>query len=248
MPGSLRPFKRVAAVVLVAGLVPTAVLGQTQRIPGPGSKPVAPPAPSTPSTPVTAQPTEHTKPAAKEEKPLLDVKAKRIDGTEENLQKYKGKVVVIVNVASKCGFTVQYEALEKLYEEYKDKGLVILGFPANDFNSQEPGTNKEIAEFCSSKQNVTFPIFEKISVKGDEKHERYKRLTGMAAPIGGDPKWNFTKFVVDKDGKAVARFDAAGEKDASGKADRSKLEPEFVAKVKELLGVKEEKKAPESAS
>lgn len=201
-----------------------------------------------------AQPTDkkpeampEAKPAAKEDAYVLGYKMKRIDGKEEDLSIYKGKVVVMVNLASKCGYTAQYDALEKLYQDHKDKGLVILGFPANDFGSQEPGSNSEIAEFCESKHNVTFPLFEKISVKGKEQHDLYKKLAAQAAPIGGEPKWNFTKFVVDKAGNVVARFDAAGEKGADGKTDRSKLEPDFIKKVNELLGVKEEKKKPATA-
>lgn len=161
----------------------------------------------------------------------LGFKVKRIDGTEEDLAAYKGKVVVIVNVASKCGFTSQYAGLEKLYKEKKDLGLVILGFPANNFNSQEPGTNKEIAEFCAKTYGVTFPMFEKVSVKGADQHPLYERLTAQPEPIGGDPKWNFTKFVLDKDGRVAARFDA------DKKLVRTdQLEPELLKKIDELLG------------
>lgn len=138
----------------------------------------------------------------------LGFKVKRIDGTEEDLSKYKGSVVVIVNVASKCGFTGQYAGLEDLYTKYKKDGLVILGFPANDFNGQEPGSNDEIAKFCSATYGVTFPMFEKVSVKGDAADPLYKLLASQPAPIGGAPKWNFTKFVIDRNGKVVARFDA----------------------------------------
>lgn len=162
---------------------------------------------------------------------VLGFTMKRIDGKEEDLASYKGKVVVIVNVASRCGYTPQYEGLEKLFKEKKDKGLVILGFPANNFGSQEPGTNAEIAEFCTAKFGVTFPMFEKISVKGEDQHPLYKRLASQPAPIGGDPKWNFTKFVVDRDGKVVARFDADGKQ-----ARPPALEPEFLRKIDELLG------------
>lgn len=164
---------------------------------------------------------------------VLDFTVKRIDGTEESLEKYKGKVVVIVNVASKCGFTSQYEGLQRLYEEHQDQGLVILGFPANNFNHQEPGTNEEIAEFCSGKFSVTFPMFEKISVKGEDQHPLYKRLAAQPAPIGGPPKWNFTKFVVDREGRVVARFDADKAYVRTGT-----LEPDLVWKVEELLAAK----------
>lgn len=162
---------------------------------------------------------------------VLGHKARLIDGTEQDLSAYRGKVVVIVNVASKCGFTSQYEGLQKLYEEHKDKGLVVLAFPANDFREQEPGTNEEIAAFCKANYGVTFPVFEKTSVvRGPEQHPLYEQLTGQPEPIGGDPKWNFTKFVVDREGRVVARFDA----------DRkyvrtAELEPALVAKVRELI-------------
>jgi glutathione peroxidase len=164
---------------------------------------------------------------------VLGFKVKDIDGKEQDLSHYKGKVVVIVNVASQCGFTSQYEGLEKLYKEKKDKGLVVLGFPANDFGSQEPGSNSEIKSFCTSKFGVSFPMFEKISVKGFEQHELYKKLSGQPAPIGGDPKWNFTKFVVDRSGKVVARFDAQKEY-----VRTATLEPDLVKKVDELLAKK----------
>ena len=159
---------------------------------------------------------------------VLDFKMKRIDGNDEDLSTYKGKVVLMVNVASKCGYTPQYQGLEKLYEQDKDKGLVILGFPANNFGSQEPGTNKEIAEFCSSKFNVTFPMFEKISVTGEDTHPLYKRLAAQPAPVGGEPKWNFTKFLVDRNGNVVARFDSKVKPDS----------PELTKKIDELLAAK----------
>jgi glutathione peroxidase len=126
-----------------------------------------------------------------------------IDGKPAPLAAYQGKVVLIVNVASRCGFTPQYAGLEALYEKYKDRGFVILGFPANNFGGQEPGTNEEIKTFCSSKYNVTFPMYSKISVKGDDKAPLYQFLTA----IGGEIQWNFTKFLVDKNGKVVARFE-----------------------------------------
>ena len=128
-----------------------------------------------------------------------------IDGAPAPLSAYKGKVVLIVNVASKCGYTPQYSGLEKLYEKYKDYGFVILGFPANNFGAQEPGTNEEIKTFCSRNYNVTFPMYSKISVSGDDKAPLYQFLTGAT---GGEIKWNFTKFLVDGDGKVIARFES----------------------------------------
>lgn len=133
---------------------------------------------------------------------------KDIDGNDVDLAKYKGKVVVIVNVASKCGFTPQYKQLEALYKKYKKDGLAILGFPANDFLWQEPGTNDEIKQFCALKYNVTFDMFAKISVKGTNMAPLYKDLISKRknGSYGGAIKWNFTKFVVGRDGKVCARF------------------------------------------
>jgi glutathione peroxidase len=131
-----------------------------------------------------------------------------IDGNPTPLADFKGKVVLIVNVASQCGYTPQYSALESIYEKYKSEGFVILGFPANNFGAQEPGTNAEIKTFCSRKYNVTFPMYSKVSVKGDDQTPLYQYLTkDTGAPITGDIKWNFTKFLVDKNGKVVERFE-----------------------------------------
>ena len=136
---------------------------------------------------------------------------KDIDGKDTSLAQYRGKVLLLVNVASRCGFTPQYEGLEKVYLKYKDRGLVILGFPANNFMGQEPGTNEEIKSFCSLKYNVTFPMFSKISVKGDDIHPLYKYLTDKQSDpqFGGDVKWNFNKFLVGRDGKIIGRFEPA---------------------------------------
>jgi len=142
---------------------------------------------------------------------VLDFSLNSIDGKPAPLGQYKGKVVLIVNVASLCGFTPQYAGLEKIYEKYKDQGFVILGFPANNFLAQEPGTNEEIKTFCSRKYNVTFPMYAKISVKGADMHPLYQFLTDKTAnpATGGDIKWNFTKFLVGKDGNVIARFESA---------------------------------------
>jgi len=144
---------------------------------------------------------------------------KDINGQDVNLEKYKGRVVVMVNVASRCGYTTQYEGLQRLYEKHKEEGLVVLGFPANNFGGQEPGTDAEIREFCSSKYGVMFPMFSKISVKGEDQHPLYKRLSSQPAPIGGDPKWNFTKFIVDRSGKVVARFNSNARPDETADPD-----------------------------
>jgi glutathione peroxidase len=142
---------------------------------------------------------------------VLDFTLNSIDGKPAPLSQYQGKVVLIVNVASRCGYTPQYEGLERVYEKYKDQGFVILGFPANNFGGQEPGTNEEIKTFCSSKYSVKFPLYSKISVKGDDIHPLYKYLTDKQTnpATGGDIKWNFTKFLVGKDGKVIARFESA---------------------------------------
>jgi len=139
---------------------------------------------------------------------IYDFKVKTIDGKEMTLEQYKGKVMLIVNVASKCGFTPQYDGLEALYEKYKDKGLVVLGFPCNQFGSQEPGTEAEIQKFCRVNYGVSFPMFSKINVNGDDTHPLYVYLKSEQPGILGSEgiKWNFTKFLVDKSGKVVDRF------------------------------------------
>jgi glutathione peroxidase len=175
--------------------------------------------------------------SAEDEKPttapagLLGYVVKDIDGKDYDLAQNKGKVVLIVNVASKCGFTPQYEGLEKLYEKYKDQGLVLLAFPANNFKSQEPGTNEQIKEFCTSKYNVTFPMMSKISVKGENQHALYDLLTHKTPEeFRGEIGWNFTKFLVDRNGNVFARF-------------ASKTTPEdeqLVAAVEKALGGRNE--------
>ena len=130
---------------------------------------------------------------------------KTIDGKEQSLADYRGEVLLIVNVASRCGFTPQYKGLEELYQRYKDKGLVILGFPANNFMGQEPGTDAQIKQFCSSTYNVTFPIFSKISVKGADIHPLYNYLT-ESSEAPGAVGWNFNKFLVDRRGVVKAHF------------------------------------------
>jgi glutathione peroxidase len=128
-----------------------------------------------------------------------------IDGAPVPLSTYKGKIALVVNVASQCGYTPQYEGLEALYKKYKDKDFVILGFPANNFGGQEPGTNAEIKTFCTRKYSVDFPMFSKISVKGADQSPLYQFLTKTS---GGDIQWNFTKFLVDRDGKVLQRFES----------------------------------------
>ena len=150
-------------------------------------------------TPNTSQTMDNT---------IYQFSAADIDGNQQSLSQYKGKVVVIVNVASKCGFTPQYEGLQALYEQYRHKGLVILGFPCNQFASQEPGTAADIKSFCSLNYGVDFPMFAKIDVNGDNAHPLYKFLKDQKSGLLGTKaiKWNFTKFLIDRDGKVVERF------------------------------------------
>lgn len=153
---------------------------------------------------------------------ILGYEMARLDGGVENLDAYKGRVVLVVNVASKCGLTPQYAGLERLYREREARGFVVLGFPANDFAGQEPGSDEEIAAFCEASYGVTFPMFSKISVKGEGAHPLYREL----ARVGGEPDWNFTKYLVDRSGRVVARF-----------GPRTKPEDaELVTRIDALLG------------
>lgn len=138
---------------------------------------------------------------------LAAIPFKTIAGKDASLADYKGKVVLVVNTASKCGLTPQYAALEAAYQKYKDQGLVILGFPCNDFGGQEPGTLEEIQQFCTGTYQVTFPLMDKVHVKGTEQHPLYAALTGEKGAFPGDVKWNFGKFLIGKDGKPLARFE-----------------------------------------
>lgn len=150
---------------------------------------------------VTQPPAE----AAKGSKNIYSFTMKTIDGKEKSLADYKGKVLLVVNVASLCGFTPQYKDLEEVYLKYKDKGFRILAFPANNFGHQEPGSDKEIKEFCHTKYDVTFDLFSKISVKGDDQHPLYQYLT-KDSPFPGEVQWNFQKYLVDRDGNIVAKY------------------------------------------
>jgi glutathione peroxidase len=163
-----------------------------------------------------------------EPKSIYEFTMNSIDGQPVSLKSFHGKVVLLVNVASKCGFTPQYSALEALYEKYKSRGLVIVGIPANNFMSQEPGTNEEIKKFCSTKYNVTFPMMAKVSVKGDDQTPLYTFLTGKTTDpqFAGDIKWNFTKFLFDRNGNPVARFEPAVTPDS----------PQVTAAIESALG------------
>lgn len=146
--------------------------------------------------------------AVPKENSIYEFTVTDIDGESVNLEKYKGKVIMFVNTASECGYTPQYKGLQAIYDKYKDEGFVILGFPANNFGGQEPGTEKEIKEFCTLKYKVTFPMFAKISVKGDDQHPLYSFLTNEKTnpKYSGDVTWNFNKFLADKNGEIIARF------------------------------------------
>ncbi len=147
-------------------------------------------------------------PAAAEKQNALSFTVKDIDGKDVNLETYKGKVILMLNVASKCGNTPQYTGLEKMYAKYKDKGLVVMGFPANNFGGQEPGTNAEIKEFCEATYHVEFPMFAKVSVKGADQAPLFKYLTSQESrPLSkGDIAWNFEKFLIDRNGNLIGRF------------------------------------------
>lgn len=152
--------------------------------------------------------TNATQPKEVPVKSIYKIEAQDIDGETVKLDVYKGQTLLIVNTASKCGFTGQYDGLQKLYETYKDQGLVVLGFPSNDFMKQEPGSNEEIASFCKLNYGVTFPMFAKISVKGDGQHPLYAYLTSPETnpEHSGKISWNFNKFLISADGEVVNRF------------------------------------------
>ena len=150
-------------------------------------------------------------------------------GKKTSLKEYQGKVVLVVNLASKCGLTPQYAELEALYRQHQDEGFVVVGFPCNDFGGQEPGTIAEIQKFCKAEYDVTFPVMDKISVKGEEQHPLYQALTGKNGAFPGDVRWNFGKFLIGRDGKPIARFEPKTTPDS----------PEVTAAVDKALAVKE---------
>jgi len=225
----------VLGVLLVAG---GAMLGMQPANPAqpattPAPKPtqpsptgVAPPAaPAKPETPASEKPTEKPSPY------VLGHRVTDIDGKEVDLAQWKGSVILIVNTASKCGYTPQYLGLQNLYAENKDKGLIVVGFPSGDFMNQEFADNAEIKKFCTaddSKYKVTFPLMAKVSVKGEGAHPLFKQLAAQPAPVGGEPKWNFTKWLVDRSGNVVARYDTRIKPD----------DLDLQKRVSELLGSK----------
>jgi glutathione peroxidase len=156
---------------------------------------------------------------------VLEFEMQLLDGRTQDLAEYRGKVVLLVNVASRCGLTPQYAGLQSLYERKKDQGFVVLGFPANDFAQQEPGTDEEIAKFCRMNYGVTFPVFSKIHVRGPDIHPLYDRLTSQPDPVGGPVAWNFQKYLVNREGRVVERF-------APSKSPES---TELVALIEKLL-------------
>lgn len=165
--------------------------------------------------------------AAAEEasKELLDLSARRLAGSEEPLSRYRGKVLLIVNTASECGYTPQYAGLEALYERYRDKKFSVLGFPSNDFGEQEPGDDRQIGAFCKSNYGVEFPMFSKVRVLGTDAHPVYAYLTSLPKPIGGPVEWNFQKYLVDRKGNVVARFES----------ETKPNDPALVAAIEHLL-------------
>jgi glutathione peroxidase len=159
---------------------------------------------------------------------LYDISLKDIDGKVSSLKSYKGQVLLVVNVASKCGFTPQYSGLEALYQKYQSKGFKVLGFPCNDFGAQEPGSNQEIKRFCSTRYQVSFPLYDKLHVKGPEQHPLYAALTGKDSPRPGEVKWNFGKFLIGRDGRLIERFESKVAPDA----------PELVQAIEAALAEK----------
>ena len=156
---------------------------------------------------------------------LLDLEARRLSGPVEPLAGYRGQVLLVVNTASKCGLTPQYEGLQSLYERYQGRGFTVLGFPSNDFREQEPGSDAEIGEFCKANYGVGFPMFSKVRVLGEDAHPVYAYLTSRPAPIGGPVEWNFQKYLVDREGRVVQRFSPRTTPEA----------PEVVAAIERLL-------------
>jgi glutathione peroxidase len=159
---------------------------------------------------------------------IFSIPLKDIDGKATTLKPYQGKVMLIVNVASHCGYTPQYAGLETTFKKFEKQGLAVLGFPCNQFGAQEPGSNEEIKQFCSSKYSVTFPMFDKLDVNGEHRHALYVLLAGKDSPVPGDIKWNFSKFLVGRDGKILQRFDSKVKPDA----------PELIAAIEAALAAK----------
>ena len=169
-------------------------------------------------------------------KELLDLSARRLAGSEEPLSRYRGEVLLIVNTASECGYTTQYAGLQTLYERYRENKFNVLGFPSNDFGEQEPGDDRQIGAFCKSNYGVEFPMFSKVRVLGADAHPVYAYLTSLPKPIGGPVEWNFQKYLVDRNGNVVARFESETEPD----------DPALVAALERLLSEPTTATQPES--
>jgi glutathione peroxidase len=159
---------------------------------------------------------------------LHEVRVRDIDGKDTSLKAYRGQVLLLVNVASQCGYTPQYKALEAVFRKYQAKGFQVLGFPCNDFGAQEPGTNQEIKAFCSSTYDVSFPLFDKLHVKGPDQHPLYAALTGKDSPFPGEVKWNFSKFLIGRDGKIIQRYESKVAPDS----------PEVIAAIEAALAAR----------
>jgi glutathione peroxidase len=217
------------AVAGGVGLLSAAMIGCERQQPSPSAAqavsssaaPSTEPVSSTPS-PASDQPTG----ASPMPRTIHDIIVRRIDGTEQSLGDQAGRVLLIVNVASACGYTRQYEGLEALHRRYADRGFSVLGFPCNDFGAQEPGTHEEILEFCRTRFDVTFPMYEKVVALGDNAHPLFQHLSAQPEPVGGPSRWNFTKYLVDQSGNVVARYDSKVEPD----------DPELVGAIERLLG------------
>ena len=171
-------------------------------------------------------------PAAAEEPPasILELDARRLGGEVESLDRYRGQVLLVVNTASRCGYTGQYAGLQELYERYGERGFSVLGFPSNDFGNQEPGSDAEIGAFCKKNYGVEFPMFSKVKVNGKDAHPVYAYLTSRPEPVGGPVKWNFEKYLVDRDGQVVARFPSRVSPD----------DPKLRQEIERLLGARGE--------
>lgn len=169
---------------------------------------------------------DDAEPAPMEAQTVHAFEAKRLAGGVESLDRYRGKVLLIVNTASQCGLTPQYEGLQALYERYHERGLEVLGFPSNDFMQQEPGSDAQIGEFCRANYGVGFPMFSKIPVKGDDAHPLYAYLKSRPEPVGGPVEWNFQKYLADREGNVVARFSPRTEP----------LDDSITSEIERLLG------------
>lgn len=221
-----------AYIAIISGIAVTSVIGMNRH--DDDKKPATTPATTPAVTPDTSK--AETKPSddkkateqTKVDPYVLDFTMKDIDGSDKKLADFKGSVILMVNVASECGFTHQYTGLEALYTSKKDSGLVILGFPANNFGNQEPGTEADIKKVCYDKYKVTFPMFTKVSVKGDDICPLYKKLTSQPDPIGGDVSWNFNKYLVDRKGNVIAKYSSRVKPD----------DTEMLRKIDELLAQK----------